>query len=65
MELSSVVAMVTGGASGLGRATAARLAKAGARVTLLDLDSSPGEATASELGEHVQFVATDVRAKKT
>ena len=64
MELSSVVAMVTGGASGLGRATAARLAKAGARVTLLDLDSSPGEATASELGEHVQFVATDVTSEE-
>jgi 3-hydroxyacyl-CoA dehydrogenase / 3-hydroxy-2-methylbutyryl-CoA dehydrogenase len=63
MELNSVVAMVTGGASGLGRATATRLAQSGAKVTILDLESSPGAATAAELGENVQFVPTDVTSE--
>ncbi len=64
MELGSVIAMVTGGASGLGRATAARLAKSGAKVTILDLESSTGAETAAELGENVQFVATDVTSEE-
>ncbi len=42
MDLASVRAVVTGGASGLGRATAARLAGAGARVAILDRPASPG-----------------------
>ena len=43
-------ALVTGGASGLGRATARRLAAAGCRVLLADLDSEGGEAVAEEIG---------------
>ncbi|MBU4464212.1 MAG: SDR family NAD(P)-dependent oxidoreductase, partial [Actinobacteria bacterium] len=50
MNLTDVSALVTGGASGLGLATARRLAEAGARVTILDLPSSPGVAVAAELG---------------
>jgi len=54
------VAVVTGGASGLGLATARRLTKAGAGVVLLDLPTSAGEQVAAELGERVRFVPADV-----
>ncbi|MCO5309272.1 MAG: SDR family NAD(P)-dependent oxidoreductase [Austwickia sp.] len=55
------VAIVTGGASGLGEATVRRLSAAGCGVVILDLPSSPGEALAAELGERVVFSPTDVR----
>ena len=42
MELSTVKAIVTGGASGLGRATAARVIVGGGRVAIFDLERSPG-----------------------
>ena len=42
-QISKVVALVTGGASGLGRATVARLARQGARVLVADLPDSNGE----------------------
>jgi NAD(P)-dependent dehydrogenase (short-subunit alcohol dehydrogenase family) len=58
VEIQGVQALVTGGASGLGRATAQRLAKAGAFVTVLDLPSSDGQAVAAELGG--RFAAADV-----
>lgn len=58
MQLSGAVAIVTGGASGLGLATAATFASAGATVVLLDLPSSNGDATAKDLGG--VFVPTDV-----
>ena len=62
MQLSpGSVAVVTGGASGLGLATARRLSDAGLPVVLLDLPSSPGaEAAASVSGDAV-FVPADVR----
>jgi len=50
MHIDTLGAIVTGGASGLGAATARRLAAAGARVTLLDRDPERGEALASEIG---------------
>ncbi len=50
MDISGAAALVTGGASGLGLATARRLAAAGAHVTIVDLPSSPGAAAADELG---------------
>lgn len=58
MKLDGVAAIVTGGASGLGGATARLLASRGARVTIFDLNREVGEATASEIGGH--FVAVDV-----
>ena len=58
MEIDGASALVAGGASGLGKATAAALAKAGARVTIADLDTDRGEVLASELGG--EFVAADV-----
>lgn len=50
MELSGVSTIVTGGASGLGAATARRLAADGARVVIVDLQDAKGEALAAELG---------------
>ncbi|ANH37610.1 3-oxoacyl-[acyl-carrier-protein] reductase FabG [Nocardioides dokdonensis FR1436] len=60
MEVTGRVALVTGGASGLGRATARRLAGAGMLVVIVDLPSSPGDETAAELGEQVRFAPADV-----
>jgi NAD(P)-dependent dehydrogenase (short-subunit alcohol dehydrogenase family) len=50
MNIEGSVAVITGGASGLGRATARRLARAGARVVLLDLPSAPGAEAVAEIG---------------
>ncbi len=58
MELQGTTAIVTGGASGLGAATARALAAGGALVTILDLDEEQGPATAEEIGG--AFVRTDV-----
>ena len=58
MDLHDVAAVVTGGASGLGAATGAALAAAGAKVTLLDLDRTRGEAQAAAIGG--RFEAVDV-----
>ncbi len=57
------VAIVTGGASGIGEATAVAFAEAGARVTVADLDAVAGEATAEKIraeGGEAMFVRTDV-----
>lgn len=58
MEIAGASALVTGGASGLGSATAARLAAAGAHVVIVDLPASPGAARAEELSG--TFVPADV-----
>jgi len=50
MEVSGSSAIVTGGASGLGEATARRLAERGARVVVLDMNESAGEAVAKDVG---------------
>lgn len=59
--LASRVALVTGAASGLGRATAERFIRQGARVILCDLPSSDGVQVARELGTNCHFSPTDVR----
>ena len=59
MELASVRAVVTGGASGLGRATAARLAAAGGRVAVLDRPASAGADVVKSLA-HAVFTPADV-----
>ena len=56
----TTVALVTGGASGLGEATIRRLVAAGARAVIVDLDSERGEALAAELGDGVAFAQADV-----
>ncbi|MFF2620567.1 3-hydroxyacyl-CoA dehydrogenase [Oerskovia jenensis] len=63
MEIAVKVALVTGGASGLGRATVEELVGAGARVVVADLPGSPGQALADALGDAVRFVPTDVTSE--
>jgi NAD(P)-dependent dehydrogenase (short-subunit alcohol dehydrogenase family) len=58
MELSGIGALVAGGASGLGEATARELTARGARVTVADVNAEKGAALAEELGG--AFVRTDV-----
>lgn len=60
MDLNNSVALVTGGASGLGRATTERLLAAGAQVVMVDLNAEVGQQAASELGERAHFVTADV-----
>ncbi|KHL17098.1 NAD(P)-dependent dehydrogenase (short-subunit alcohol dehydrogenase family) [Mumia flava] len=61
MQIHNTVALVTGGASGLGRATVEALLAKGGRVVIADLPGSPGATVAKELGEAVRFVEADVR----
>ena len=60
MELSGAGALVAGGASGLGAATARELAARGARVAVVDLDGDRAVAVAAELGEGALARAADV-----
>jgi NAD(P)-dependent dehydrogenase (short-subunit alcohol dehydrogenase family) len=60
MDLPGKVAIVTGGASGLGRATAERFAQAGARIAVFDLNRDAGQGFATALGEHAMFCEVDV-----
>ena len=60
MQLAGAAALVTGGASGLGLATATELVAAGAAVVIADLPTSPGATTAESLGSSAVFVPTDV-----
>ncbi|XP_059484266.1 3-hydroxyacyl-CoA dehydrogenase type-2 [Neocloeon triangulifer] len=62
--LRNVVGLVTGGASGLGRATVERFVREGGKVVLCDLSTSKGEEVAKSLGENVVFSATDVTSEK-
>lgn len=59
-ELTGKVAIVTGGAGGIGRATAEVLVAEGAQVVVADLDVQAGEAAAAEIGEAAAFCAVDV-----
>ncbi len=60
MELEGAVALVTGGASGLGEATVRRLVAGGAKAVIVDLNAQRGEALAAELGEKVAFAQANV-----
>ncbi|GIX78585.1 hypothetical protein CEXT_606491 [Caerostris extrusa] len=58
--VKGLVALVTGGASGLGEGTARRLIQQGASVVICDLPSSNGQKLADELGEKCAFAPTDI-----
>lgn len=60
MHIDGISALVTGGASGLGHASARMFIDRGARVTLLDLPSSEGKRVAADLGNDTRFVPGDV-----
>lgn len=61
MQLPGSSALVTGGASGLGRATVERLISGGARVVIVDLPTSAGAEFAEQLGGAAVFAPADVR----
>lgn len=60
MEIKNSVAIVTGGASGLGEASVRSLVKNGARVSIFDIDEERAGKIVAELGESVLFFGTDV-----
>ena len=57
------VALITGGASGLGEASARMLAAEGAKVILADVDAARGEQAAKEIGPAAEFLALDVASE--
>jgi len=60
MELKNKIAIITGGASGLGEATTRRYVKNGARVAIFDMNEERGLALVAELGDAVKFYHVDV-----
>ncbi|MDH4047304.1 MAG: SDR family NAD(P)-dependent oxidoreductase [Gammaproteobacteria bacterium] len=60
MDLAKARAVVSGGASGLGLATAERIVAAGGKVVLLDINDEQGAASAKSLGSAAKFIRTDV-----
>jgi NAD(P)-dependent dehydrogenase (short-subunit alcohol dehydrogenase family) len=60
MNIDGAVALVTGGASGLGEATVRMVIASGGRAVILDRPGSPGETLARELGTHALFAPADV-----
>ncbi|MDX1805518.1 MAG: SDR family oxidoreductase [Paenisporosarcina sp.] len=60
MRLQDKVAIVTGGASGIGEFTVREMLKQGAKVVIADFDDAGGQKLADELGEGVSFIHVDV-----
>jgi NAD(P)-dependent dehydrogenase (short-subunit alcohol dehydrogenase family) len=60
MDIEGCVCVVSGGASGLGKATARHLLEKGSKISILDIGEEAGQTIASELGESVIFCKTDV-----
>ncbi len=63
MNHKDVVALVTGGASGLGEASILELVKKGAKVVVIDVDADKGEKLAANIGADAIFVKTDVTSE--
>ena len=64
MNIAGSVALVTGGASGLGEATLRTLVEKGAKAVILDMNEERGKAVAAELGDAVRFIKTDVSSEE-
>lgn len=60
MQIEDKVAVITGGASGLGRATAEAVIEAGGKVAILDLNAELADQAARELGENAAAFAANV-----
>src|SRR5688572_12051153 len=60
-RMQGKVVIVTGGAKGIGRATAELLAREGARVVIADIDDAQGKATSRKIGRRSRFIHHDVR----
>lgn len=60
MEISNKVAIITGGASGLGEATARHFSQLGVRVAVFDVNQDRGDQLANELGQGVAYYSTDI-----
>ena len=60
MRFQDKVCVITGGAAGIGRATAVKFAAEGATVAICDLNAAEGQALADELGEKASFTAVNV-----
>ena len=65
MNINGSVALVTGGASGLGEATVREYVARGGRAMIVDLNAERGEQLASELGEAAAFAKADVSDPET
>ena len=65
MEISNKVALITGGASGLGLATAETLVEAGSKVMLLDLNEDNAKAAVEKLGSDSSYVIANVTDEKS
>jgi len=63
MNNKDAVALVTGGASGLGEATVMGLVKKGAKVAIVDMDSAKGEKLAGTIGANAIFVNADITSE--
>ncbi len=60
MELATAKAVISGGASGLGFATAQRVIEAGGQVVLFDINDEQGNSSAASLGDRASYIRTDV-----
>lgn len=65
MEIGNVVAIVTGGSSGLGGATVRNFTAGGAKVAVFDMNAAKGSALAAELGPDVLFQDVDVTSEQS
>ncbi|UOQ45091.1 3-hydroxyacyl-CoA dehydrogenase [Halobacillus salinarum] len=63
MDIANVIAVVTGGASGLGEAAVRKIAAGGGRAVIADLNADKGRKLAEELGEQVLFQEVDVTSE--